>query len=109
MTRVASSPDVLAQVRPGAGRRARSGLGADATFVREIFRSSERAVALRSPPGRPTARSLQTSEHTMVAGREGTCGRLIMAIDMNQRQPAGGPVRLGLRANWPQFVLLVVV
>ena len=32
-----------------------------------------------------------------------------MAIDMNRRQPAGGPVRLGLRANWPQFVLLVVV
>ncbi len=34
-----------------------------------------------------------------------------MAIGTDQPRPAGaaGPVRLGLRANWPQFALLVVV
>jgi MFS family permease len=33
-----------------------------------------------------------------------------MAIGMDQPRPAvTGPVRLGLRANWPQFTLLVVV
>ena len=31
-----------------------------------------------------------------------------MAIG-GDRRPPGGPVRLGLRANWPQFALLVVV
>ena len=31
-----------------------------------------------------------------------------MAIG-SERQRPGGPVRLGLRANWPQFALLVVV
>jgi MFS family permease len=31
-----------------------------------------------------------------------------MAIGRDRRPP-GGPVRLGLRANWPQFALLVVV
>src|SRR5580693_6531542 len=40
---------------------------------------------------------------------EGACGRLNMAIDRDRRQPAGDPVRLGLRPNWPQFALLVVV
>jgi predicted MFS family arabinose efflux permease len=30
-----------------------------------------------------------------------------MVIDMDPRQPASGLVRLGLRANWPQFALLV--
>jgi MFS family permease len=32
-----------------------------------------------------------------------------MAIDRDRRRAAGGSVRLGLRANWPQFALLVVV
>jgi MFS family permease len=33
-----------------------------------------------------------------------------MAVGMDQPRPAlTGPVRLGLRANWPQFALLVVV
>jgi MFS family permease len=33
-----------------------------------------------------------------------------MAVEMDQPRPAvTGPVRLGLRANWPQFALLVVV
>ncbi len=33
-----------------------------------------------------------------------------MAVGMDQPRPAaGGPVRLGLRENWPQFALLVVV
>lgn len=33
-----------------------------------------------------------------------------MAIGMNQPGlSAAGPVRLGLRANWPQFALLIVV
>lgn len=32
-----------------------------------------------------------------------------MAIGRDRRQAASGPVLLGLRANWPQFALLVVV
>ena len=32
-----------------------------------------------------------------------------MAIGTDRPPAAGGPVRLGLRANWPQFALLVVV
>jgi MFS family permease len=32
-----------------------------------------------------------------------------MAISSGQRRAPVGPVRLGLRANWPQFALLVVV
>jgi len=32
-----------------------------------------------------------------------------MAIGRDRRRAGGGPVRLGLRANWPQFALLVVV
>jgi len=33
----------------------------------------------------------------------------MMAIGRDRRRAGGGPVRLGLRANWPQFALLVVV
>ena len=33
-----------------------------------------------------------------------------MSAEMGQPRPANtGPVRRGLRANWPQFALLVVV
>ena len=41
------------------------------------------------------------------AGRR--AGRLIMAIGPDQPRPAAArPVRLGLRANWPQSTLLVL-